>query len=87
MLFYSDGQRDAAVRRANAMINRGDDAEILTTAAVRKHTHTSILIAPVFQFMAGYYSVVPEQHAMTRWPGVRARRRSARCGSYPELRS
>jgi len=37
VLFHSDGQRDAAVRRANAMINRGDDAEILTTAEVRKH--------------------------------------------------
>ena len=36
VLFHSDGQRDAAVRRANAMINRGDDAEILSATEVRK---------------------------------------------------
>ena len=35
-LFHSDGQRDAAVRRANAMINRGDDAEMLSQADLRK---------------------------------------------------
>lgn len=35
-LFHSDGQRDAAVRRANAMINRGDEAEMLSQAALRK---------------------------------------------------
>ena len=29
VLFHSDGQRDAAVRRANAIVNQGDDAEIL----------------------------------------------------------
>ena len=37
VLFHSDGQRDGAVRRANAMINRGDDAEILSKAEVRNH--------------------------------------------------
>ncbi len=37
VLFHSDAQRDAAVRRANAMINRGDDAEILSATEVRKH--------------------------------------------------
>ena len=36
VLFHSDGQRDAAVRRANAMINRGDDAEILSATEVSK---------------------------------------------------
>ena len=35
-LFHSDGQRDAAVRRANAMINRGDEAEMLSQADLRK---------------------------------------------------
>lgn len=35
-LFHSDGQRDATVRRANAMINRGDEAEMLSQAALRK---------------------------------------------------
>ena len=34
-LFHSDGQRDAAARRGNAMRNRGDDAELLDRAAVR----------------------------------------------------
>ncbi len=37
VLFHFDGQRDGAVRRANAMINRGDNAEILSAAEVCKH--------------------------------------------------
>jgi len=36
-LFHSDGQRDAFARRGNAMINQGDDAELLDTAGVRRH--------------------------------------------------
>ena len=35
-LFHSDGQRDAAVRRGNAMINHGDDAVLLDRNGVRK---------------------------------------------------
>ncbi len=35
-LFHSDGQRDYAVRRANSMINQGDDAIILDRAGVEK---------------------------------------------------
>ena len=35
-LFHSDGQRDYAVRRANSMINQGDDAIILDRAGVQK---------------------------------------------------
>ncbi len=34
-LFHSDGQRDAFVRRGNAMINQGDDAVLLDTDSVR----------------------------------------------------
>ncbi len=34
-LFHSDAQRDAAVRRGNAMVNQGDDAELLDRARVR----------------------------------------------------
>ncbi len=34
-LFHSDGQRDAAVRRGNAMINQGDDAILLDREGVR----------------------------------------------------
>ena len=35
-LFHSDGQRDYAVRRANSMINQGDDAIILDRVGVQK---------------------------------------------------
>lgn len=35
-LFHSDGQRDAVARRGNAMINQGDDAELLDREAVRR---------------------------------------------------
>ncbi|MCA0869630.1 sarcosine oxidase subunit beta family protein [Seohaeicola saemankumensis] len=35
-LFHSDGQRDAAARRGNAMINQGDDAELLDRDGVRR---------------------------------------------------
>ena len=34
-LFHSDGQRDAFARRGNAMINQGDDAELLDQNGVR----------------------------------------------------
>jgi len=36
-LFHSDAQRDAAVRRGNAMINQGDDAILLDRDGVRGH--------------------------------------------------
>jgi len=36
-LFHSDGQRDAAARRGNAMINQGDDAILLDREGVRAH--------------------------------------------------
>ena len=36
MLFHSDGQRDAAVRRGNAIVNQGDDAELLSRDQVRR---------------------------------------------------
>jgi sarcosine oxidase subunit beta len=35
-LFHSDGQRDAYARRGNAMINQGDDAELLDREGVRE---------------------------------------------------
>ena len=35
-LFHSDGQRDAFVRRGNAMINQGDDAILLSPEGVRE---------------------------------------------------
>ena len=36
ILFHSDGQRDAAVRRGNAIVNQGDDAEILSVAQLKE---------------------------------------------------
>ncbi len=36
-LFHSDGQRDAFARRGNAMINQGDDAELLDRDGVRRY--------------------------------------------------
>lgn len=36
LLYHSDGQRDAMVRRGNAMINQGDDAELISRAGVRR---------------------------------------------------
>ncbi|MCR8723197.1 sarcosine oxidase subunit beta family protein [Frigidibacter sp. ROC022] len=36
-LFHSDGQRDAFARRGNAMINQGDDAELLDRDGVREY--------------------------------------------------
>ncbi len=36
-LFHSDGQRDAFVRRGNAMINQGDDAILLDREGVRQY--------------------------------------------------
>ncbi|MEL7282163.1 MAG: sarcosine oxidase subunit beta family protein [Pseudomonadota bacterium] len=35
-LFHSDGQRDAAIRRGNAMINQGDDAELLSVGDLKR---------------------------------------------------
>ncbi|MEZ5752402.1 MAG: sarcosine oxidase subunit beta family protein [Paracoccaceae bacterium] len=36
-LFHSDGQRDAFVRRGNAMLSQGDDAILLDREGVRQH--------------------------------------------------
>ena len=36
ILFHSDGQRDAAVRRGNAIVNQGDDAELLSRDQLRR---------------------------------------------------
>ena len=36
ILFHSDGQRDAAARRGNAIINQGDDAELLSVPQLKE---------------------------------------------------
>ena len=35
-LFHNDGQRDASIRRANAIVNQGDDAEIIYRDDLKK---------------------------------------------------
>ncbi len=35
VLFHSDGQRDQQIRRANAIVNQGDDAEIMSVDQLR----------------------------------------------------
>jgi methylglutamate dehydrogenase subunit A len=35
IVFHSDGQRDAMIRRGNAIVNQGDDAELLTRDQMR----------------------------------------------------
>ena len=49
-LFHSDGQRDAFVRRGNAMRNQGDDAELLDRDGVRRHL-------PYLDFDQGRYPI------------------------------
>ncbi|MHA6262466.1 sarcosine oxidase subunit beta family protein [Arenibacterium sp. CAU 1754] len=49
-LFHSDGQRDYAARRGNAMINQGDDAILLDREGVRKH-------APFLDFDNGRFPI------------------------------
>ena len=36
ILFHSDGQRDAAARRGNAIVNQGDDAELLSVPQLKE---------------------------------------------------
>ncbi|MBS0563390.1 MAG: sarcosine oxidase subunit beta family protein [Proteobacteria bacterium] len=36
ILFHSDGQRDAAVRRGNSIVNQGDDAELLSVDQLKR---------------------------------------------------
>jgi heterotetrameric sarcosine oxidase beta subunit len=36
VLFHSDGQRDNAIRRANAIVNQGDDAEIMDVPTLKE---------------------------------------------------
>uniref|UniRef100_UPI003B52CA99 sarcosine oxidase subunit beta family protein n=1 Tax=Roseovarius indicus TaxID=540747 RepID=UPI003B52CA99 len=35
-LFHSDGQRDAAIRRGNSIVNQGDEAELLSLPQLKK---------------------------------------------------
>ncbi len=35
-LFHSDAQRDASIRRGNAIVNQGDEAELLSVAKLKK---------------------------------------------------
>ncbi|UWQ27614.1 sarcosine oxidase subunit beta family protein [Leisingera sp. M523] len=50
-LYHNDGQRDAAVRRGNAIINQGDDAEILSREQVRQ-------MAPFLNFDSNRFPIM-----------------------------
>ncbi|MCV6585507.1 MAG: sarcosine oxidase subunit beta family protein [Marinibacterium sp.] len=54
-LFHSDAQRDAAVRRGNAMINQGDDAVLLDRDGVRAHAPYINFDNPRFPVYGGLY--------------------------------
>lgn len=54
-LFHSDGQRDAFARRGNAMINQGDDAELLDREGVRKILPYLNFDNPRFPIYGGLY--------------------------------
>ncbi|MAI58784.1 MAG: sarcosine oxidase subunit beta [Rhodobacteraceae bacterium] len=52
-IFHSDTQRDSAVRRANAIINQGDDAELLTQAELQKMVPYLNYSSPRFPIYGG----------------------------------
>ena len=54
-LFHSDGQRDAYVRRGNAMVNQGDDAILLDRAALKKKVPDLDFDNARFPVMGGLY--------------------------------
>ena len=54
-LFHSDGQRDYAARRANSMVNQGDDAILLDRAGVRKILPYLEFDNPRFPVYGGLY--------------------------------
>lgn len=54
-LFHSDGQRDAAARRGNAIINQGDDSELLSTEQVRQKLPMLNYEDPRFPIYGGLY--------------------------------
>lgn len=68
-LFHSDGQRDAFVRRGNAMINQGDDAILLDREGVRK-------LLPYLDFDNGRFPI---------FGGLFQPRGGARRGMMPSL--
>lgn len=54
-LYHSDGQRDAYVRRGNAMVNQGDDAILLDRAALRRKLPYLDFDNARFPVMGGLY--------------------------------
>ncbi len=76
-LCHSDGQRDGFARRANAMINQGDDAILLDPAGVReKVCPTSISTRPGSRSSAGSITRAAARPGMTRWRGAMRGRRT-----------
>jgi sarcosine oxidase subunit beta len=50
-LYHNDGQRDAAVRRGNSIVNQGDDAELLSRDQVRE-------LAPFLNFGSNRFPIM-----------------------------
>ena len=74
VLNHSDAQRDGAVRRGNAMINRGDEAELLTRDDVRR-------MVPYLNFDSARFPIYggllqrragPARHDAVAWGYARA---------------
>ena len=70
VLFHLDGQREAAARRANAMLNRDDYAEILSATEVRKRVPYLDLKMSGFPYVVGFCSVAQVPRGMMLWHGV-----------------
>jgi methylglutamate dehydrogenase subunit A len=69
-LFHSDGQRDAFVRRGNAMINQGDDAILLDREGVRGICPISTSTTSAFPSTAASCTPAAARRATTRSPGA-----------------
>ena len=69
-LFHSDGQRDAYVRRGNAMRIHGVDAEISTSTPCATWCRSWISTMAGSRSWAACTSGAAARCAMTRWPGA-----------------
>jgi methylglutamate dehydrogenase subunit A len=85
-LFHSDGQRDAFVRRGNAMINQGDDAILLDREGCASICPISISSRRASRSMAACCTRAAARRGMMRWPGAMRAGPTARGGPDPELR-
>lgn len=69
-LFHSDGQRDAFVRRGNAMVNQGDDAVLLDRDGVRRMLPYLDSSRGAFRSTVVCIIRAAARRGMTRWLGA-----------------